>query len=169
MLAFVKAQTENVPEQRFQIHALVDSLAVAIEEESTLDERITGKLLFLIEHLRLATISPYGARYSPSLLAYVLMWENSSPSLYKQMLKKNVLSQPSIRHLHSLSKTFCMDIGLADNTHSFIVASIKQEECVLLEQRFGWYASQRRKVLHFGPAGTRGLKIHPSEIFNQSF
>ena len=38
-LAFVKAQSENVPEQMFQIDTLVDSL---IEEESTLDERIIG-------------------------------------------------------------------------------------------------------------------------------
>ena len=104
MLAFVKAQqSENVPEQRFQIDALVDSLAVAIEEESSLDERIKGRKLFLIEQLRLATISPYGRRYSPSL-AYALMRENSSSSLYKQMLKANVLSlppaQPVKDHLH---------------------------------------------------------------------
>ena len=45
-----------------QIDALVDSLAVVIEEEFTLDERITGKLIFLIEQLRLATISPYRRR-----------------------------------------------------------------------------------------------------------
>ena len=42
MLAFVKAHSENVPEQRFQIDPLVDCLAVAIEE-STMDERITEK------------------------------------------------------------------------------------------------------------------------------
>ena len=99
---------------------------MAIEEEFTLDERISGKLLLLVEQLRLASISPYGRRYSLSLLAYALIWENSSPSLYKQMLKQYVLSLPSIRHLHSLSKTFCMDTGLTGNTHSFIVARIKQ-------------------------------------------
>ena len=33
MLAFMKEQSENVPEQRFQIDDLVDSLAVAIEED----------------------------------------------------------------------------------------------------------------------------------------
>ena len=87
---------------------------------------ITGKLLFLIEQLRLATISPYRRRYSPSLLACIFVWESSSPSLYKQILKENVLSVPSIRHLHSLSKTFCMDTGLTGNTHSFMVARIKQ-------------------------------------------
>ena len=59
MLVFVKALSENVPEQRFQIDALVDSLAVAFEKESRLDKRITGKLLFLIKQLTLATISPY--------------------------------------------------------------------------------------------------------------
>ena len=119
MLAFVKAQSESVPEERFQIDALVDSMAVAIEEESTLDEGITVKLLFLIEQLRLATISPYGGRYSPSLA-------NWSLSLYKQMLRENVLSLPSIRHLHILSKTFCMDTGLTGNIHSFVAARIKQ-------------------------------------------
>ena len=126
MLVFVRAQSENIPEQWFQIDALVDSLAVAIDEKSSLDERITGKLLFLIEQLRLATISPYRRRYSPSLLACIFVWESSSPSLYKQILKENVLSVPSIRHLHSLSKTFCMDTGLTGNTHSFMVARIKQ-------------------------------------------
>ena len=57
-IAFVKAQSKNVLEQRLQIDARVDSLAVAIEGESTLDERITGKLIFLIAQLRLATNSP---------------------------------------------------------------------------------------------------------------
>ena len=28
-------------------------------------------------------------------------------------------------------------------------------------------AAQRRKLLRFGPAGTRGRKIYPSEISNQ--
>ena len=109
-LAFVKAQWENVPEQKFQIDALVDSLGVAIEEESTLDERITRKLFYLIEQLRLATISPFGRRYFSSLLAYALMWDNSILSLYKKMLKENVLSIISIRHLHSVSTTNWQDL-----------------------------------------------------------
>ena len=105
--------------------SIFNRVAVAIEEESTLDERITGKILYLIEQLRLSTISHYGRRCSPSFLAYAFMWENSSPSLYKQMLKENVLSLHSIRHLHSLSKIFCMDTVLTGNTHSFMVARIK--------------------------------------------
>jgi hypothetical protein len=146
MLAFVKAQSEKVPEQRFQIDALVDSLTAAIEEDSTLDERTTGKLLFLIEQLRLATISPYTRRYSPSLLAFALMWENSSPSLYKQMLKENVLSLPSIRHLHNLSTTFSMDTGQTDSTHSYMAARVnllpeRERHVVLLIDEI--YTAQR--------------------------
>ena len=106
MLAIVKAQSENVHEQKLHIDALVDSLAVAIEEESTLDERIIGKLFFLTEQLRLATISLYGRRYSSSLLAYTLVWENSSPLLYKQMLKENVVvstfHSPPAQHVKDL-------------------------------------------------------------------
>lgn len=126
MLAFVKAQSEKLPEHQFQIDGLVDSMAVVIESDSTLDERTKGKLLFLVEQLRLATISPHGRRYSPSLLALALMWENSSPSLYKQLLKENVLSLPSIRHLNSLSKTFCMETGLTGSTHSYMAARVKR-------------------------------------------
>ena len=42
------------------------------------------------------------------------------------MLEENILSLPSIRHMHSLSKSVCMDIGLTGNTNSFVVARIKQ-------------------------------------------
>jgi len=126
ILAFVKAQSEKVPEQRFQIDTLVDSLATAIEEEFSLDESVNGKLLFLVEQLKLATMSPYRRRYSPSLLTLALMWENSSPSLYKQLIEENVLSLPSIRHLRTLSKAFSMDTGLTESTRSFLVARLKR-------------------------------------------
>ena len=99
---------------------------MAIEEVSTLDEKIAGKLFFFFELLRLATISPYARRYSPSLSAYARVWENSSPSLYKQILKENVLSLHSIRYMHSLSNTLCMNTRQTGNTHSFVVVRIKQ-------------------------------------------
>ena len=119
ILAIVKAQSEKVPGERLKIGLLVDNLATAIKDDSTLTERTQGKLFFLIEQFRLATTSPYGRRYSLNLLAFTLVWEISNLSLYKQMLKEDILSLPCIRHLHSLSKTFCMDTGLTNSTQSY--------------------------------------------------
>ena len=52
---------------------------------------------------------------SPSLLAYVIVQADAQSKCLA-----------SIRHLHRLSKTICMDTGLAGNTHSFMVTRMKQ-------------------------------------------
>ena len=43
-----------------------------IQKDSTMYEVTTGKMLFLVEQLRLALLSPCSRRYSPSLLNYSL-------------------------------------------------------------------------------------------------
>ena len=66
----------------------------------------------------------YHFRYSSSLLAYALMWENTSPALYQQMIKENLLCLPSVRHLHSLSKGFAVETGLNKTTESYLAARV---------------------------------------------
>ena len=49
ILAIAKAHFDNISKSLFYITSFIDSIAEAIEEDSTMDEVTTGKMLVLIE------------------------------------------------------------------------------------------------------------------------
>ena len=49
ILAIVKAHSDNISKSLFDIKSIIDSVAKAIEEDSTIDKATTGKMLVLIE------------------------------------------------------------------------------------------------------------------------
>ena len=49
ILAIAKAHSENISKSLFDITSFIDSVAEAIEEDSTMDEATTGKMQVLIE------------------------------------------------------------------------------------------------------------------------
>ena len=51
ILAIAKAHSDNISKSLFDITSFIDSVAEAIEEDSTMAEATTGKLLVLIEQL----------------------------------------------------------------------------------------------------------------------
>ena len=53
ILAIAKAHSDNISKSLFDITSFIDSVAEAIEEDSTLmDEVTTGKMLVLIEQIK---------------------------------------------------------------------------------------------------------------------
>ena len=53
------------------------------------------KVMFAIEQLELAFMHNKHRRYSSGLLSSCVLWENTSPNLYKQIRDENVLTLPS--------------------------------------------------------------------------
>lgn len=101
-------------------------LTLQLADEATkteLPEEQRDKILFLIEQLNLSFIpKPCNRRYSPSLLATAAIWMTSSPATYKLLLKDNVLSLPSIRHLKSLTQPLAVNVGLSQDSVNYLEA-----------------------------------------------
>ena len=109
--------------------AYVQFLLSALEEITrtcdSFDDDMRKKLEFSIEQMRLCLKKKESRRYSPSLLACAMMWNNTSSSLYKQMLSENILCLPTIRHLQNLSSSISMNTGLTENTVLYLKARAK--------------------------------------------
>lgn len=86
------------------------------------DESLCTKLLFLAEQLKLCIHDKYARRYSPSLLAMALMWDQRSPGLYSQILDEKVSTLPSSI---SLSSSFNMETGSTESTKAYLTARAK--------------------------------------------
>ena len=91
-----------------------------------LDEEKSIKVSFLKEQLVLSIVSKHGRRYSPNLLAYAALWENTSPALYKQILEEDILALPSQRHLKNLTSAFSVDAGMSKSTEQYLKARISK-------------------------------------------
>eukprot|EP00096_Caligus_rogercresseyi_P012155 TRINITY_DN500_c0_g2_i14.p1 TRINITY_DN500_c0_g2~~TRINITY_DN500_c0_g2_i14.p1 ORF type:complete len:195 (-),score=12.92 TRINITY_DN500_c0_g2_i14:280-864(-) len=57
-----------------------------------------------MEQLNLLSRKENARRYSPTLLAVACLWENTSPSLYRMILRDGFLTLPSSSHLRRLSE-----------------------------------------------------------------
>ena len=80
---------------------------------------ILRRVSFISEQLKLCLVPSHARRYSPSLLACSVLWENASPSLYKQIIS-DVITLPSIRHIHRLASAINIDTGLTDSTVKYL-------------------------------------------------
>ena len=85
-----------------------ESLSESLHSDSDSDvsEEQTHRPNFFIEQIRLLFKKTKGRRYSPGLLAMAMMWQMTSPALYRQMLEEKTLCLPSVGHLKKLSKAF---------------------------------------------------------------
>jgi hypothetical protein len=64
-----------------------------LEDEE--DGPLIVKLQFIAEQIRLLRRRPYQRRYSPKFLATCVLWENTSPNLYRQMAEEDLITLPS--------------------------------------------------------------------------
>lgn len=90
LLSFLKDGPEKVENTVEYCVSLLENL---LSEENA----SSGKLRFLVEQLRLLGKRPHQKRYSPMLLASCVLWENTSPNLYRQMVEEDLLSLPSAK------------------------------------------------------------------------
>ena len=62
ILAFVKAESGNCSEHSLGVNAIIQELEQAVQDSTSLESTTTGRLLFLIEQLKLTLLSPCSRR-----------------------------------------------------------------------------------------------------------
>ena len=91
-------------------------------------ERFEGnlKVQFCAEQLSLGIVQPKGRRYSPPLLAMAVLWQQTSPALYDQILSSDVLCLPSVRWVLRLSSALNVDFELTESTIAYLKARLSK-------------------------------------------
>jgi hypothetical protein len=91
VLSFLKVYSESRLPGNDTIRHCVLLLDTIIPEA---EEELRRKLAFIREQLDLATRVRRQRCYSALLLATAVMWDNVSPSLYRQMVSEDVITLP---------------------------------------------------------------------------
>ncbi len=119
ILAYLKSLAEGRGSDSF-LKILVESLQeVAFQQE---DETKRKKLGFICEQLHLAITPMHARKYSADLLAAALMWKTTSTSLYRQLIREDCLTLPSLCHLIRLSKSLTTGTGLSKSSTAYLRA-----------------------------------------------
>ena len=113
----------NISEQKstppdINIEHCVSILSKVIPEIE--DEKLMKKVSFLKEQLELSMKHKNGRRYSSDILACAVLWHNVSPALYRQILKEDILTLPSVDHIQDLSSGFSVESGMSEATKAYL-------------------------------------------------
>ena len=86
-----------------------------IQEAVDLLQAIEGdiKVEFIVEQLQLSITHPNRRRYTPSLQAMAVLWQNVSTAGYQQILQVGVLTLPSERH-RRVTSSLNVDLELTE-------------------------------------------------------
>ncbi len=125
----ILALLKNVAEAKSTMEFLPDYVNRCCERMINLaenDSELSKKIGFLSEQLQLAMRSKVHRRYSKDLLACSVMWENTSPSLYKQMVSEGFLTLPSVRRMHQLSNALITETGLQPSSIAYLQARFQK-------------------------------------------
>ncbi len=127
VMAFLKGQWEQKTVQKSLLEEFIHQTTEKLLElaQAVDDPAIFKKVAFLAEQLTLSTKIPATRRYSQDLLACSAMWENQSPSLYRHMTSEGILSLPSKRWIHQLTKALSLGTGLQPSSLSYLKARSK--------------------------------------------
>lgn len=72
------------------------------------------KIFFFIEQLKLLQVSKQRITYSPNTPVTASNWNSINPHCYKQMLRSNLLTLPSISTLHRISNVLSVESSNAE-------------------------------------------------------
>jgi len=96
ILAYLSSYSSSSAFPKLSFEDIINKLCRYIESYE--DEIINkGSFQFAVEQLKLSRKSAPLKRYSPSLLAASSLWESTSPTLYRMLLKDGSFSLPSVR------------------------------------------------------------------------
>lgn len=122
LLSFLKVYTESKLPENDAIQYCIALLDLIIEDSSAAED-CQQKLVFIREQLDLATHTPRRRRYSSLLLATAVMWDNVSPSLYRQMVAEDLLTLPSEKYVRRLGG-ITLETGLPQATTEYLKTRI---------------------------------------------
>ncbi len=134
ILAYLKSLAEGRGNESF-LKILVEALQeVACQQE---DDAKRKKLGFISEQLLLVITPKNSRKYSADLLAAALMWKTTSTSLYRQLIREDCLTLPSLGHLTRLSKALTTGTGLSKSSTAYLKArceklNIREKMVVLM-------------------------------------
>jgi hypothetical protein len=93
ILSFLKNSTDSRTGNK--VDYCVSLLESILDDDEEGDGPLTSKLQFIAEQLRLLQKVPQQRRYSLKFFATCVLWENSSPNLYRQMTQEDLITLPS--------------------------------------------------------------------------
>ena len=97
------------------IHEVVDKL-----NDSRFSDK--KKIGFLTEQLSPVFPPPNGRRYSSSLLAMSVMWQQISPAAYHQIASEDILTLRMQRHLRKLTSAVDVNLEITGSTIAYLQA-----------------------------------------------
>ena len=103
-----------------------DAIVEAIETLEQSDCCTDNKISFIIEQLSLSVSKPTARRYSPSLLAFSIMIQKTSPAAYAQLLHENILTLPSVRRLRQLTSALDSEMKLGETAINYLKARLSK-------------------------------------------
>ncbi len=118
ILSFLN-NTDETKDKDF-LYIVGETLQEVAEKEE--DHTKRKKLLFLSEQLFLATRPKKGRKYSSDLLAAAVLWKTTSTALYKQLLREDCLTLPSLSLLTKLSRSLTTDTGVSQASVGYLSA-----------------------------------------------
>lgn len=99
---------------------IYSACAILKSAQPDLEEPHQQKLAFILEQLELLLKEPKRRRYSSFLIACAVVWQNTSPALYYQILNEGVLTLPAVSYLKQLSSALSVDAGLSQKTVEYL-------------------------------------------------
>jgi hypothetical protein len=94
ILSFLKNSMDS--QSRNKLEHCISLIESVLEEEETESARDV-KLQFVAEQLRLLQSGTYQRRYSLKFLASCVLWENTSPNLYRQLVEDGLMTLPNAK------------------------------------------------------------------------
>lgn len=135
ILAFLKTFMEEHSRHESTLKLIVDDFKQKVSNITIEDNVTTKKVGFLLEQLTLVTVSKHQRKYSSDLLVCASIWKNTSTTLYKRILKDNVLTLPQISWLQKLSSCLSTEFGLSSANKEYLrrrIAVLRNSEKIVL-------------------------------------
>lgn len=90
-----------------------------------LDEDTGKKISFLTEQLNLSIVHKNARRYSSDILCQAVLWDCTSPALYRQIHQNGILTIPSPKHVQRLKVPFSAESGITESNKRYLQTRIK--------------------------------------------
>jgi hypothetical protein len=95
ILSFLKNSKES--QSRNKLQHCISLIESVLEEEEESESAHDVKLQFVAEQLQLLQSRTYQRRYSLKFLATCVLWENTSPNLYRQLVEDGLMTLPNAK------------------------------------------------------------------------
>ena len=89
-----------------------------------LEEETGKKISYLTEQLNLSIVHKNARRYSSDLLCQAVLWDCTSPALFKQIHHEGLLTIPTPKHVQRLKVPFSAESGLTESNKRYLTARI---------------------------------------------